>query len=135
MIALVRAASFPWEKSVHRGPRSTPQPQRRTGETAWRVERKQNARWACYSPPFLYEPEGAAPVLLLASYAHGITAIEPETLAKLKEFRHALEDASRGSRRQVNEAMRAKGVIVGSSSPRRRRLPRVALASNASSNR
>lgn len=52
---------------------------RRTGETAWRVERKQHARWACYSPPFLYEPEGDAPVLLLASYAHGLTAIEPET--------------------------------------------------------
>ena len=52
---------------------------RSSGEPVWRIERKKEARWACYSPPFLYEPEGAAPVLLLASYAHGLTAIEPGT--------------------------------------------------------
>ncbi|MEC8253707.1 MAG: PQQ-binding-like beta-propeller repeat protein, partial [Planctomycetota bacterium] len=52
---------------------------RGTGEPRWRIDRQPEARWACYSPPFLYEPEGAAPVLLLASFAHGLTAIEPES--------------------------------------------------------
>ena len=51
----------------------------RTGEPAWRIERQEKARWACYSPPFLHEPQGGVPVLLLASYAHGLTAIEPRT--------------------------------------------------------
>jgi outer membrane protein assembly factor BamB len=50
-----------------------------TGEPRWRIEREKKARWACYSPPFLHAPTGAAPVLLLASYAHGLTAIEPQT--------------------------------------------------------
>ena len=51
---------------------------RRTGAPRWRIERQKKARWACYSPPFLHEPEGASPVLLLASFAHGLTAIEPD---------------------------------------------------------
>lgn len=52
---------------------------RKTGKTSWHIERKKNARWACYSPPFLHQPKGAPPVLLLASYAHGLTAIESAT--------------------------------------------------------
>jgi len=52
---------------------------RKTGEPRWRIERQRQARWACYSPPFVYRPDGAPPVLLLASYAHGLTAIEPES--------------------------------------------------------
>ncbi|MFN3242667.1 MAG: PQQ-binding-like beta-propeller repeat protein [Planctomycetota bacterium] len=52
---------------------------RRTGKPRWRIERQQKARWACYSPPFVHRPKDAPPVLLLASYAHGLTAIEPES--------------------------------------------------------
>lgn len=52
---------------------------RGTGEPRWRIDRQKSARWACYSPPFVHRPEGAPPVLLLASYAHGLTAIEPES--------------------------------------------------------
>ena len=50
---------------------------RHTGKPAWRIDRKSRARVACYSSPLLYEPEDGQPVLLLASYAHGLTAIEP----------------------------------------------------------
>ena len=52
---------------------------RKTGETVWRQALAKSPRWACYSPPFLYEPEGGAPVMMVASAAHGLTAFELET--------------------------------------------------------
>ncbi len=52
---------------------------RGSGEQRWRLDREPKGRWACYAPPLLYEPEGGAPVLLLASYVRGLAAIEPAT--------------------------------------------------------
>lgn len=52
---------------------------RKTGEPVWRIDREANARWAQYSPPLLFEPETGDPFLLVASSAHGLTAIEPAT--------------------------------------------------------
>lgn len=52
---------------------------RKTGKSVWREELQKSPRWACYSPPFLYEPKAGKPVMLIASAAHGLTAFEPET--------------------------------------------------------
>lgn len=52
---------------------------RRTGEPVWRVERQKSARWANYSPPFVWQPEGGDPLVLVASSSHGLTAIDPKT--------------------------------------------------------
>lgn len=52
---------------------------RRTGEPRWRIDRTKNGKFACYAPPFVYRPEGAAPVLLLACYRTGLCAIEPDS--------------------------------------------------------
>lgn len=52
---------------------------RKTGEAVWREALAKSPRWACYSPPFLYEPEGGKSVMMVASAAHGLTAFEPET--------------------------------------------------------
>lgn len=52
---------------------------RRTGKPVWREELQKSPRWACYSPPFLYEPTEGKPVMLVASAAHGLTAFEPGT--------------------------------------------------------
>jgi len=51
---------------------------RQSGEEVWREPLAKSPRWACYSPPFLYEPEDGKPVMLVASAAHGLTAFEPE---------------------------------------------------------
>lgn len=52
---------------------------RKTGKTVWREELAKSPRFACYSPPFLYEPKDGKPVMMVASAAHGLTAFEPET--------------------------------------------------------
>jgi outer membrane protein assembly factor BamB len=52
---------------------------RKTGKDVWREPLQKSPRWACYSPPFLYEPKAGKPVMLIASAAHGLTAFEPET--------------------------------------------------------
>lgn len=52
---------------------------RKTGKQVWREELQKSPRWACYSPPFFYEPKGAEPVMLVASAAHGLTAFDPAT--------------------------------------------------------
>jgi outer membrane protein assembly factor BamB len=52
---------------------------RSDGSTVWRTERQKSPRWACYSPPFLYQPVDGSAVLLVASASHGLTAVEPLT--------------------------------------------------------
>lgn len=52
---------------------------RKTGKLAWREDLAKNPRWACYSPPFVYQPSSGKAVMLVASAAHGLTAFELAT--------------------------------------------------------
>ena len=50
---------------------------RLTGETRWQLDRKSEK--AAYSTPVIFRPEGAAPQVILTSWAHGITGVDPKT--------------------------------------------------------
>ena len=52
---------------------------RKTGKRAWREDLAKSPRWACYSPPFFYQPPKGKAVMLIASAAHGLTAFEAAT--------------------------------------------------------
>lgn len=50
---------------------------RNTGREKWKLSRK--TLLASYTIPALYEPKGAKPMLIAATKAHGLYAIDPET--------------------------------------------------------
>lgn len=50
---------------------------RATGKTRWRIERAAAPERAAYAAPVLLERDGAAPLLVVASTAHGLTAVDP----------------------------------------------------------
>jgi len=49
----------------------------KTGQTRWRAERR--TAKASFSTPSLYQPEGGKSQLILSSWAHGLTSLDPET--------------------------------------------------------
>jgi len=49
----------------------------KTGQPRWRAERRTEK--ASFSTPCLYEPEGGKPQLVLSSWAHGLTSLDPAT--------------------------------------------------------
>ena len=50
---------------------------RRTGETEWEAERRPEK--TAYATPSLYEPETGSAHLILSSWAHGFTGLDPQT--------------------------------------------------------
>jgi outer membrane protein assembly factor BamB len=49
----------------------------KSGQTRWQAKR-QTAK-ASFSPPCLYEPDGGKPQLILSSWSHGLTSLDPQT--------------------------------------------------------
>jgi outer membrane protein assembly factor BamB len=50
---------------------------RTTGEIRWKADRR--TLKAAYSTPVIYQPEGGPPQLILSSWAHGITSLDPQS--------------------------------------------------------
>jgi len=50
----------------------------KTGETVWRLDRDTSAK-ASSSAPCVYQTEGGKDWLVFSSFAHGVTAVDPET--------------------------------------------------------
>lgn len=76
-----------------------------TGKTRWTAPRRTEKTG--YSTPCLYQPEGASPQLILSSWAHGLTGLDPQTgktIWELGVFQH----------RVVGSPMVASGLIVAS---------------------
>jgi outer membrane protein assembly factor BamB len=49
----------------------------KTGQPRWQAKRRTEK--ASFSTPCLYEPEGGKPQLILSSWAHGLTSLDPAT--------------------------------------------------------
>ena len=49
----------------------------RTGQPRWQAKRR--TAKASFSTPCIYQPEGGKPQLILSSWAHGLTSLDPET--------------------------------------------------------
>jgi outer membrane protein assembly factor BamB len=76
-----------------------------TGKTRWTVPRRTEKTG--YSTPCLYEPEGGPPQLVLSSWAHGLTGLDPQTgktVWELGVFKH----------RAVGSPIVASGLVVAS---------------------
>jgi outer membrane protein assembly factor BamB len=53
---------------------------RRTGETRWKIPRKVlDKQNTSYAAPCVYEPASGPPELIVCSWAHGITSVDPRT--------------------------------------------------------
>jgi outer membrane protein assembly factor BamB len=53
---------------------------RRTGQTRWRVERKVHAEQsASYAAPCIFQPKQGPQELIVCSWAHGVTSVDPKT--------------------------------------------------------
>lgn len=76
-----------------------------TGKTRWQAPRRTEK--AGYSTPCIFQPEGGSPQLVLSSWAHGLTGLEPrsgKTIWELGVFKH----------RVVGSPTLASGLIVAS---------------------
>lgn len=51
---------------------------KKTGKTAWRIERKLTRRRASYCCPVVYQGPDQEPLILFASQPHGLTAVDPK---------------------------------------------------------
>jgi outer membrane protein assembly factor BamB len=60
----------------------------KTGQTRWTTKR--NNAEISYSTPCVYWPEGSEPQLIFTSWAHGVTAVEPQTGRVIWEAASAL---------------------------------------------
>lgn len=76
---------------------------RTTGKTCWEAPRR--SKIASYSTPFLFEPEGAPPQLILTSSSHGVSALDPKTGKTLWELEVL-------NNRIVGSGVVASGLIV-----------------------
>ncbi|MGD0093910.1 MAG: PQQ-binding-like beta-propeller repeat protein [Planctomycetota bacterium] len=82
---------------------------RKTGQTAWELERHGDAvDWrAAYATPLVYQPEGAPPQIVFCdNWSHGLTSVDPKTGKVLWQARDALPD------RCVGSPILAAGLIV-----------------------
>lgn len=52
---------------------------KKTGKTAWRIERESTKRTASYCCPVAYQGPDQTPVILFASQPYGLTAVEPKS--------------------------------------------------------
>jgi len=59
------------------GPSSIVALDRKTGKTRWQAERRTEK--AAFSTPFVYQPEEGPPQLILTSWAHGFSSLDPRT--------------------------------------------------------
>jgi outer membrane protein assembly factor BamB len=48
-----------------------------TGKTRWQADRRSEK--AAFSTPCIFQPEGGKPQLILSSWAHGISSLDPQT--------------------------------------------------------
>jgi len=76
-----------------------------TGRTRWRTKR--NNAEISYSTPCVYRPDGREPQLIFTSWAHGVTAVEPQTGRVIWELDSALPA------RVVSSPVIAGDLIVG----------------------
>ena len=83
---------------------------RKTGKTAWEIERKDSGveYRASYSTPMVHQPEGGAPQILFTSKAQGITAVDPAAGKVVWELREAFPG------RCVSSPILAAGLIIAS---------------------
>ncbi|MEE2888214.1 MAG: PQQ-binding-like beta-propeller repeat protein [Planctomycetota bacterium] len=52
---------------------------KKTGKTAWRIERRSTDRTASYCCPVVYQQTDQKPLILFASQPYGLTAVDPAT--------------------------------------------------------
>lgn len=78
----------------------------KTGKTKWRLDRIKSSKMS-YSTPCVYRPRGDKPQLLFASYAHGITGVDPHTGQVMWEAKSTFAD------RVVSSPVIAGGLIIG----------------------
>ncbi len=77
----------------------------KTGQTRWTINR--NNAEISYSTPCVYTPQGREPELIFTSWAHGVTAIEPQTGRVIWEVPTALPA------RVVSSPVLSDGLIIG----------------------
>ena len=78
---------------------------RETGRTRWRTKRD-NAEIS-YSTPCIYRPDGREPQLIFASWAHGISGVDPQTGRVIWELDSALPA------RVVSSPVIAEDLLIG----------------------
>jgi outer membrane protein assembly factor BamB len=76
------------------------------GKTLWEIPRKTVV--VAYSTPCVYQPPGAAPVLVCNSQSHGFTALDPQTGKIAWEYPDAF------NKRTVSSPVIAGDIILGS---------------------
>jgi outer membrane protein assembly factor BamB len=84
---------------------------RKSGQTAWLVERQGEAvdYRASYSTPFVYQPEGGMPQIVFCdNWSRGLTSLDPKTGQVLWQAKGALPE------RPVSSPILAAGLIVAS---------------------
>jgi outer membrane protein assembly factor BamB len=67
----------------------------RTGQIRWKIDRQ--TKKAIFSTPCLFEPQEGKPQIILLSYAHGITSLDPATGARNWELGNVFEARVTGS--------------------------------------
>jgi outer membrane protein assembly factor BamB len=89
------------------GPSSLLALDRRTGETRWKTDRRTTK--TAYSTPFLFQPEGCTPQLILSSTSHGVSSVDPAT----GKLNWELADLF-GDQRVVGSPVACSGLIFAS---------------------